>query len=103
MHFKCDVLGKYLPQRNTTNTDEILFNEGSHYSQNLTQTKYRVNEYKLWLTLSHLRLLFGTVSILLKLYITKLNAIIFCSVNFQLQLLAIKISCTSLMEANLCN
>ncbi len=48
MRFKFNVLGKYLPQRNTTNTDEILFNEGSHYSQSLTQ---------IWLTLPHLRLL----------------------------------------------
>ena len=46
MRFKFNVLGKYLPQRNTTNTDEILHKQ-----------MYRVNEYKLWLTLPHLRLL----------------------------------------------
>ena len=38
-------------------TDEILFNEGSHYSQSLTQTNISSQGVEIWLTLPHLRLL----------------------------------------------
>ncbi len=80
---------------------------------------YRVNEYKLWLTLPHLRLLNFAPNCLvfcLKLYITKINAIckrflctkfsflipiIFCLVNFQIT------TCNQnqlyKLDANLCN